>query len=371
MANMAQAIRMALHVAERELELKDVFGEDVGAPLGGAFTCTQGIECAWNSPLDERGIIGMAIGIGLAGERCVAEIQFCDYILNTIDHLRLAGMMHWSTRGQFNLPIVVRTPVGAGIHGSIYHSHSFDTLATHLPGWKVVCPSTPLDAYGLLLSAIEDPNPVLFLEPKALLRIRGAELIPGEPSDPRELAKRIDKPVGPLGEQSDWEPDWPALTHYRVPIGKARLLHEGEQLTVLSYGRQAQMAASAALELEKEGIHCDVLDLRSLFPYDWDAICQSVERTKRLLVINEDSEVTNFGEHLIRRVCDELFYSLDARPRLLAAANVPGVGLSPALEEATVPQPDDVLEAMRACATERGRGAATGSTPYVVSNRRS
>ncbi len=362
MANMAQAIRMALHMAEVHLDLEDVFGEDVGPPLGGAFTCTQGIECAWNSPLDERGIIGMAIGIGLAGRRCVAEIQFCDYILNAIDHLRLAGLVHWSSRGMYNLPIVVRTPVGAGIHGSIYHSHSFDTFATHLPGWKVVCPSTPIDAYGLLLSAIEDPNPVLYLEPKALLRIRGTERIPGEPEDPKELARRIDKPVGT--DAAKWRPDWPKLDLYRVPIGKARLLHEGNHATVVGYGRQIQMAAQAATELAKEGLTFDVLDLRTLFPYDFDAICRSVEKTRRLLVVNEDSEVTNFGEHLIRRVIDELFYLLEARPRLLAAANVPGVGLSPNLERATVPQPNDVLAAMRSVATERGLGES--GAPYVV-----
>ncbi|MDF1561921.1 MAG: transketolase C-terminal domain-containing protein [Deltaproteobacteria bacterium] len=362
MANMAQAIRMALHMAEEHLELKDVFGEDVGPPLGGAFTCTQGIKCAWNSPLDERGIIGVAIGIGLTGQRCVAEIQFADYILNAIDHLRIAGMIHWATRGMFDLPIVVRTPVGAGIHGSIYHSHSFDTIATHLPGWKVVCPSTPLDAYGLLLSAIEDPNPVLYLEPKGLLRVKGKELIPGEPADARELSRRIDKPVGADGAQ--WEPDWPELELYRVPIGKAKLMREGKHATILSYSRQAQMAAKAADQLAMEGYTFDVIDLRTLFPYDWDAICQSVEKTRRVLVINEDSEVTNFGEHLIRRIVDELFYVLEARPRLLAAANVPGVGLHPNLEHATVPQPADVLEAMRAIATERGLGEQ--AAPYVV-----
>ncbi|RMG13259.1 MAG: alpha-ketoacid dehydrogenase subunit beta [Deltaproteobacteria bacterium] len=361
MANMAQAIRMALHMGETQLELKDVFGEDVGPPLGGAFTVTQGIECAWNSPLDERGIVGMAIGIGLTGTRCVAEIQFCDYALNAIDQLRQAGLVHWASAGQFNLPIVVMTPVGAGIHGSIYHSHSFDTFATHMPGWKVVCPSTPKDAYGLMISAIEDPNPVLYLMPKALLRIRGEELIPGEPADPKELRDRID---APLGDRSKWKPRWPDLELYRVPIGKARLFRTGTHGTVVSWSRHVHMAVEAADALAKEGYTFDVIDLRTLFPYDWDAICQSVEKTGRLLVVNEDTEVTNFGEHLIRRACDELFYLLEARPRLLAGANVPGIGLSPPLEHASVPQPEDVLEAMRALVTERGFDA--GFTPKVV-----
>src|ERR1035438_804355 len=187
MANMAQAIRMALHFGEKNLGVKDIFGEDVGAPLGGAFTCTQGLDSAWNSPLDERGIVGMATGIAMAGDRCVAEIQFCDYIFNTIDLMKMIGNTHWVTNGQVNLPLVIMTPVGAGIHGSIYHSHSFDAWATRLVGWKVVMPSNPLDAYGLMLSAIEDPNPVLFMKPKALLRAKGEELIPGEPADEREL----------------------------------------------------------------------------------------------------------------------------------------------------------------------------------------
>ena len=177
MANMAQAIRMALHYAEENLGVTDVFGEDVGPPLGGVFTATQGLKTAWNSPLDERGIIGAAIGLALAGQRPVAEIQFCDYIFNTIDLLKAAGSMHWASYGDWNLPMVVRTPVGSGIRGSLYHSHSFDATMTHIPGWKVVMPSTPLDAYGLLLSACQDPNPVMVLEPKALLRLKGEELL--------------------------------------------------------------------------------------------------------------------------------------------------------------------------------------------------
>src|SRR6476660_5654728 len=185
MATLVQAVRMALHYGEENLGVTDVFGEDVGPPLGGVFTATQGLKTAWNSPLDERGIIGMAMGLAMGGQRPVAEIQFCDYIYNTIDLLKLAGNTCWASVGQWNLPMVVMTPVGSGIHGSIYHSHSFDGTATHIPGWKIVMPSTPRDAYGLMLSAIKDPNPVMFLAPKALLRAKAApgEEIPGEPSD--------------------------------------------------------------------------------------------------------------------------------------------------------------------------------------------
>ena len=176
MANMAQAVRMALHYAEEKLGVTDIFGEDVGAPLGGVFTATQGLKTAWNSPLDERGIIGMAIGLAMAGGKPVAEIQFADYIYNTIDPLKIAGNTCWATNGDWNLPMVVKTPVGSGIRGSIYHSHSFDATATHIPGWKIVIPSNPLDAYGLMISACQEINPVMYLEPKALLRIKGEDI---------------------------------------------------------------------------------------------------------------------------------------------------------------------------------------------------
>src|SRR5215471_2658485 len=201
MSTMVQAIRMALHVGETRLGVTDIFGEDVGPPLGGVFTATQGLKTAWNTPLDERGIIGMAIGLAFAGQRPVAEIQFCDYIFNAIDLLKLAGGTHWASNGDWSLPMVVRTPVGSGIRGSIYHSHSFDASATHLPGWKIVIPSNPLDAYGLLISACQDFNPVMYLEPKALLRVKGDQLIPGEPKDERTLSKMID---APLGDRSHW-----------------------------------------------------------------------------------------------------------------------------------------------------------------------
>ena len=347
MATMAQAIRMALHYAEENLGVTDVFGEDVGPPLGGVFTCTQGLKTAWNSPLDERGIFGCAMGLAMAGQRPVAEIQFVDYIFNSIDLMKLAGSMHWSSHGDWSVPMVVRSPTGSGIRGSLYHSHSFDAIATHLPGWKIVMPSTPLDAYGLLLSACSDENPVLFLEPKALLRIRGDERIPGEPDDDRALGKMID---APLGDRTKWKPRWPQLEPYLVPLGRAKRVRLGSQLTVVSYGRTLPLCAKAAETLTAEGIDAEVWDLRSLWPYDWDAIRESVEKTGRALFVNEDTEVTNFGEHLSRRVTEELFYKLLAPPKVLAAKHVPGIGLADALEAATVPQLSDITEAMRTLA---------------------
>lgn len=350
MATLVQAVRLALHYGEENLGVTDVFGEDVGPPLGGVFTATQGLKTAWNSPLDERGIVGAAMGIAYAGGRPVFEIQFCDYAFNVIDLLKVAGNQRWGSAGAFDLPMVMMTPSGSGIRGSLYHSHSYESWATRLPGWKVLMPSDPLDAYGLMLSAIVDPNPVMMLLPKALLRMRGEQLIPGEPADEKELARRIDAPVG---DRSNWKPDWPEMQEYFVPIGKAELVREGPTATVVSYGRTLPLCAQAADELARaEGLHCDVIDLRSIFPYDWAAISDSIRKTGRVLIVNEDTEVTNFGEHLLRRVVEDHFYDLLVRPRVLQGKHVPGIGLNQVYEQNTVPQLPSISAALRELATE-------------------
>lgn len=346
MASMAQAIRMALAYGEQNLEVKDIFGEDVGPPLGGAFTVTQGLKTSWNSPLDERGIIGMATGLGLAGRRCVAEIQFCDYIFNTIDLLKLAGNACWSSNGEFTMPIVVMTPVGSGIHGSIYHSHSFDSSMVRIPGWKTVIPSTPLDAYGLMLSAIIDPNPVMYLIPKALMRVRGEELIPGEPANDKELREMIDAPVN-VADRLKWKARWPKLEQYLVPIGPAKVCRQGDRATVVSWGRTMPLTLQVADRLREEGIEMDVIDLRTVYPYDWATIKGSIEKTGRVIFINEDTEIANLGEHFVRRTCDELFYSLKVRPRMIAGKHIPGIGIAPSLEDVSVPQINHIEMAIR------------------------
>lgn len=352
MANMAQAIRMALHYGEKHLGVTDIFGEDVGAPLGGVFTCTQGLKTTWNTPLDERGIIGTAIGLALAGQKPVAEIQFCDYIFNTIDLMKLAGNSCWSSNGKFPLDMVVMSVNGAGIHGSLYHSHSFDSWATRLAGWKVVMPATPFDAYALLIAAMEDPNPVLFLPPKALLRTKGEELLPGEPSDERELKAAID---APLAEgRINWQPKWPELGHPGVKLGQARVVRTGNAAVVVTYGRHVHIAKSVCDRLSEQGLgEIEVLDLRTLYPYDWKKISESVSRTGRVLFLNEDTEITNFGEHLLRRTIEEHYYTLKARPRVLAGLHVPGIGLAPPLEHASVPQETDVERELRALLSEQ------------------
>jgi 2-oxoisovalerate dehydrogenase E1 component beta subunit len=350
MATLVQAVRLALHYGETNLGVTDIFGEDVGPPLGGVFTATQGLKTAWNSPLDERGIIGMAMGIAYAGGRPVAEIQFCDYGFNTIDLLKVAGNQRWAGAGNYALPMVVMMPSGSGIRGSLYHSHSFESWASRLAGWKIVMPSNALDAYGLMLSAIIDPNPVLVLLPKALLRIRGEALIPGEPADANLLKEMIDAPVH---DRIKWEPRWPDVQKYLVHIGEASLVRQGTHMTVISYGRTFPLCVQAADELlQEKGLSCDVLDLRSIFPYDWRAISQSVAKTGRVLIVNEDTEVTNYGEHLLRRIIDEHFYDLLVRPRVLMGMHVPGIGLNSVYEQNSVPQLPAIRAALQAVATE-------------------
>jgi 2-oxoisovalerate dehydrogenase E1 component beta subunit len=212
-------------------------------------------------------------------------------------------------------------------------------------------PSNPLDAYGLMLSALKDPNPVMVLLPKALLRMKGDRLIPGEPADEKELAKRIDAPVGE--GRTGWKPDWPDVQPYFVPIGKANLVREGTAGTVVSYGRTLPLCVQAADDIAKtEGHRFGVIDLRSIFPYDWPMVGESVRKTGRVLIVNEDTDVTNFGEHLLRRVVDEHFYDLLVRPRVLQGKHVPGIGLNQVYESNTVPQYDHIRRQMLELATD-------------------
>ena len=329
MATMAQAIRLALHYGEENLGVTDIFGEDVGPPLGGVFTCTQGLRKSYNSPLDERGIIGAAIGIAQAGGIPVAEIQFADYIFNTVDLLKIAGNHCWASNGEYPLNITVMTPCSAGIHGSIYHSHSFESIAAHLQGWKIVMPSNPKDAYAMMLSCIKDPNPCLYLYPKALLRVRGKELIPGEPENAAELKKAIDMP---LTDRDTWKPMWPPVEDYSIPFGKAKKVTDGDHLTVVTYGREVDMVLKASADLK--GV--EIIDLRSLLPWDEEMVFESVRKTGRLMIVSEDTEVVSFAEHILRRVVECCFYDLKVKPRIIGALNLP-CGLAHNLENFIIP----------------------------------
>ncbi len=213
-------------------------------------------------------------------------------------------------------------------------------------------PSTPREAYGLLLSCIEDPNPVLFMPPKALLRTKGEELIPGEPATEKELRDAIDAPVNQ--DRSDWKPQWPKLEFASIPLGKAKVVREGNAALLVTYGRHVHLAMKAAENIAAEGLgEVEVLDLRTLYPYDWNCISQLLLKSGRVLFLNEDTEITNFGEHLLRRCVDEHFYQLRARPRLLAGLHVPGIGLAPSLENVSVPQISDIERELRALLSEK------------------
>jgi 2-oxoisovalerate dehydrogenase E1 component beta subunit len=199
-----------------------------------------------------------------------------------------------------------------------------------------------------MLSACREQNPVMFLIPKALLRVKGEEPIPGAPTDEKTLSKLID---APLGDRSTWRPQWPETEPVEIPIGKAKVVRLGSQLTVVSYGRTLPLCRQAAERLAAEGIDAEVIDLRTLWPYDWATLKASIEKTGRVLFVNEDTEVTNFGEHLVRRTTDELFYQLLAPPKLLAGKFVPGIGLADPLEAASVPQARDIEAAIRQLAS--------------------
>ena len=249
--------------------------------------------------------------------------------------------------------MTVMTPVGSGIRGSIYHSNSFDSMITQLRGWKVVMPSNSKEAYGLMLSCIQDPNPCMVLLPKALIYGKRGDLIPGEPNDPKQLNTMINKPVD-VKAAENWEPTWPTdLTNYTVPIGVAECVKTGNDITVVSYGRTLPLCEQAAKALLSDGIDIEVIDLRSLWPYDWDLLSESILKTNAVLFVNEDIEVTNFGEHLLRRTIDELFYDLLAKPQLLAGERIPGIGLADNLEQASVPQLDSIIQTIKTIMTEK------------------
>jgi 2-oxoisovalerate dehydrogenase E1 component beta subunit len=205
-----------------------------------------------------------------------------------------------------------------------------------------------------MLACLKDPNPTMYLKPKALLRIRGQEQIPGEPpltpEGNKQLQAMIDKPVDK--DSDKYNPKWPTLVDYTVELGKGKIVREGEHVTVVSYGRTLPLCAQAADQLREEGISVEVIDLRTLWPYDWAMITESIQKTRRAVFVNEDTEVTNFGEHLIRRTVDELFYHLEARPRLVAGAFTPGIGLADSLEMASAPQLPGIVSTIREVALE-------------------
>jgi 2-oxoisovalerate dehydrogenase E1 component beta subunit len=295
---MIEAVRSAMDVSMARDDNVVVFGEDVGY-FGGVFRCTQGLQAKYgktrcfDTPINESGIVGTAIGMAAYGLKPCVEIQFADYMYPAYDQItQEAARIRYRSNGDFTCPIVLRMPTGGGIFGGQTHSQSPEALFTHVCGLKVVVPSNPHDAKGLLISAIEDPDPVMFLEPKRLYN---------GPFDGHH-----ERPVTPWSKHDLGEvPDG----HYTIPIGKAEIRRPGSAVTVVAYGTMVHVALAAA---EDTGIDAEVIDLRSLLPLDLDTIVQSVSKTGRCVIVHEATLTSGFGAEVAALVQEHCFYHLEA-----------------------------------------------------------
>lgn len=295
--NMVEAIRDALDVTLERDERVVVFGEDVGY-FGGVFRCTDGLQArhgqtrVFDTPINESGIVGAAIGMGAYGLRPVVEIQFADYMYPAYDQItQEAARLRYRSNGQFTAPITLRMPCGGGIFGGQTHSQSPEALFTHVSGLKTVMPSTPHDAKGLLIASIEDDDPVVFLEPKRLYN---------GPFDGHH-----DRPLRPWSGHDDGEvPEG----YYSVPLGKAAVRRPGNDVTVLGYGTMVHVALAA---VEESGVDAEVIDLRSLLPLDLECITRSVNRTGRCVIVHEATLTSGFGAELAALVQEHCFYALE------------------------------------------------------------
>jgi 2-oxoisovalerate dehydrogenase E1 component beta subunit len=295
---MIEAVRSAMDVSMGRDDDVVVFGEDVGY-FGGVFRATQGLQAKYgktrcfDAPINESGILGTAIGMAAYGLKPCVEIQFADYMYPAYDQItQEAARIRYRSNGDFTCPIVVRMPTGGGIFGGQTHSQSPEALFTHVCGLKVIVPSNPYDAKGLLIAAIEDPDPVMFLEPKRLYNgpFDGHHERPVTPWSKHELGE---VPKG----------------HYTIPIGKAKIRRPGSAVTVIAYGTMVHVALAAA---EETGIDAEVIDLRSLLPLDLDTIVQSVKKTGRCVVVHEATLTSGFGGEIVSLVQEHCFYSLEA-----------------------------------------------------------
>jgi len=293
---MVQAINDALRHEMRRDDRVVILGEDVGR-AGGAFRVTQGLWDEFgdarviDTPLSEGGIVGTAIGMALYGLLPVPEIQFADFIYSAFDQIvSELAKLRWRSGGEYPAKVVVRTPVGGGIRGGVYHSQSPESLFIHTAGLKVVCPSNPCDAKGLLLASLRDPDPVLFLEPKRIYRAARGEVPEGE---------------------------------FTVPLGKAAVVREGQDVTILAWGAMLHEAVAAADDAGKEGVSCEVVDLRTLWPVDVETIVASVKKTGRVVVVHEAPKTCGFGAELVALVNEKAFVHLEAPPARVCGFDTP------------------------------------------------
>ena len=318
---LVEAIRQAMDEELARDPNAFIIGEDVGI-RGGVFRSTVGLfdkygeDRVIDSPLAELTIVGVGIGAALYGKRPICEIQFADFIFPAFNQIvSEAAKMNYRSNGDWTVPMVIRAPYGGGIGGGLYHSQSVEAFFTHVPGLKVVIPSNPYDAKGLLKAAVRDPNPVIFLEPK-----KGYRLIKGEVPEGEEII---------------------------VPIGPAKVSREGSDLSVFAYGMMHHYALQAAEMVAKEGIDVEVVDLRTLYPVDRETILQSVRKTSKALIVHEDNLTGGYGAEIAATIAEWGFMDLDAPVRRLAGPDVPGVPFSHPMQDWFMVNPEKIAEAIR------------------------
>jgi 2-oxoisovalerate dehydrogenase E1 component beta subunit len=315
-----EAVRQAMDEEMARDDQVFIVGEDVGK-RGGVFRATMGLYDKYgpdrviDSPLAELSIVGVGVGAALYGMKPICEIQFADFIYPAVNQIiSEAAKICYRSNGEWNVPMVIRAPYGGGIGGGLYHSQSVEHIFAHVPGLKVVIPSNPYDARGLLKSAIRDPNPVIFLEPK-----KGYRLIRGEMPD----------------------------EDYTVPIGPAKISREGTDLTIYAYGMMHFYASQAAETLAGEGIEVEIVDLRTLYPVDRETILSSVRKTGKALIVHEDNLTGGYGGEIAAIIADGAFTDLDAPVRRLCGPDVPAVPFSHPLQDWFMVSPEKIADAAR------------------------
>jgi len=317
-----EAISQALHEEMARDERVFVIGEDIriGYGKGGAFGATNGLfarfgpERVIDTPISESAIAGMAVGAALWGMRPVAEIMFADFLALAMDHIaNSAAKMRYAYAGEAIVPVVFRMAFGGGVGAALHHSQSPEAWITNVPGLKIVMPSTPYDAKGLLKSAIRDDNPVVFFEHKY----------------------QYSRLKGPVPEEE-----------YILPLGKADIKREGEDITIIAFGAMVHQALAAAASLASEGIKAEVLDPRTLVPLDKQTILQSVKKTGRVIIVHEAPTFGGFGGEIAAMIIEDAFYSLDAPIKRIGAPYTP-VPVSPILEKFYLPNAEKILTAAK------------------------
>ena len=314
----------AIHDGIREEMQRDpsvfILGEDVGAK-GGVFGVTEGLQKEFgeqrvlDSPLAESLIVGVAIGAAFNGMRPIAEIQFQDFIMPAVDQIiSEAAKIRYRSNGDWNVPLVVRSPFGGGVHGALYHSQSIEAIFCHIPGLRVVVPSTPYDAKGMIVAAVRNPDPVLYFEHKRAYRAVKGEVPDGD---------------------------------YVVSLDRARIAREGSDIAVFTYGMMVHTALEAAERLASDNFECEVVDLRSLRPLDHDAIVTSARKCGKVLIVQEANLAVSVGSEVAAIIAEECFEHLDAPVMRIGGPEIPAMPYSPPLEQFYLTTPDKVEKALR------------------------